>query len=296
MADFQREVIAYRSRYEDRLQRDPVLRGIQQRIGMLGIRKMQETLDGRPTETMDAQLARLEKEKETRIRHLGLKAHRCSRCGDRGYIAHEACRCLRRYIYRDHYGALDTASLRTGFADYPFEILDDVEKQPVYDATHQALVRFGVREFRDLINSYPNGGRGLLISGPAGVGKTYLALRGAAEAYQRGLDVLYLRATEMHDLYHRYRLGKEVEPYYLETSGLLIVDDLGTEPVTKNVTIEALYRVIEERHLRLLPTVFISNLFEFRDTYGERIASRLFDTTRFQFLPITGDDLRLLEK
>lgn len=294
IADFQRGAIAYHAAYEEALKRDPALSEIRQRIGALGFRKMQDTLNGKPTQPVDTLLQRLEKDQAARTKALGLQPYRCSKCSDRGFLEQEVCSCLRRDIYRDHYGALDVGETAGGLTGYPLERLDDEIKQPFYDLTHREMVHFGVRAFTDLLNKFPNGGRGLLIRGSAGVGKTYLAVHAAVEARQRGMDVLYLRATEMHDLYYRHRLGKEVEPYYLETSGLLIVDDLGAEPVTKNVTREALYRVIEERHLRLLPTVFVTNLCEFQDTYGERIASRLFDTARFQFIPVNGDDLRLL--
>ena len=62
---------------------------------------------------------------------------------------------------------------------------------------------------------------------------------------------------------------------------VLIIDDLGTESVLKNVTAEYLYLVVNQRQLRGLTTVITSNLSVdgVAARYGERIASRLFDRT-----------------
>lgn len=296
MADYRREAIHRQARYETRLSQDRSYKEIQQAIARLGLLKMQEALNGSPATLQDEALASLEKKRQERIRMLGLRPYVCPKCRDSGFLEHEACTCLRTRIYRDHYGALDVTKLSDGLTGYPLTRLDDSHVQPVYDATHRKMTYYGLQAFHELLDSYPNGGCGLLVYGRTGVGKTYLALHAAAEAHRRGLDVLYLRATEMHDLYLQRRLGRDVNLYYLETSGLLIVDDLGTEPMTKNVTREALYRVIEERHMHLLPTVFVTNLREYEELYGERISSRLLDETRFASLPIAGDDLRLTSK
>ena len=61
------------------------------------------------------------------------------------------------------------------------------------------------------------------------------------------------------------------------TADLLLIDDLGTEPMLKNVTVEYLLLVIEERQTKGRATLVTTNL----DTdgillrYGERIYSRL---------------------
>jgi len=71
---------------------------------------------------------------------------------------------------------------------------------------------------------------------------------------------------------------------------VLIIDDLGSESMFKNVTVEYFFHVINERRLANKTTVITSNLTvdEIGIRYGERTASRLFDksacyTAEFNF-------------
>ena len=76
---------------------------------------------------------------------------------------------------------------------------------------------------------------------------------------------------------------------------LLIIDDLGTEPLFKNVTREYLGVVITERNLHKKRTIITSNLTpnDLLDRYGERIYSRIFSKINSLQIALTGDDLRL---
>ena len=78
-------------------------------------------------------------------------------------------------------------------------------------------------------------------------------------------------------------------------SEVLIIDDLGSEPLIKNVTKEYLYLIINERMLRKLPTIITTNLTlnEIMATYGERILSRLANRKTSIFINLDGDDLRM---
>ena len=60
---------------------------------------------------------------------------------------------------------------------------------------------------------------------------------------------------------------------------LLIIDDIGTEPMTRNVTIEYFFDLINERTNASLNTMIVTNLpfHEIKDRYGDRIHSRLMD-------------------
>ena len=81
--------------------------------------------------------------------------------------------------------------------------------------------------------------------------------------------------------------------WYFECD-LLILDDLGTEVTTK-LTVSNLYRLINERVSRLLPTIISTNLDHNKqqDVYGDRIASRLFG--EFRPLIFAGKDVRMLK-
>ena len=77
---------------------------------------------------------------------------------------------------------------------------------------------------------------------------------------------------------------------------VLMLDDLGSEPMMQNVTIEQLFNLINERQNRNLATVISTNLdmAKFRERYSERIASRLRDS-RCTILSLLGKDIRIEE-
>ena len=75
---------------------------------------------------------------------------------------------------------------------------------------------------------------------------------------------------------------------------LLVLDDLGTEPMVPNVTVETVFRILNERGADRLPTVLISNLDRegLFERYGERVASRMIDGALTSVVLLTGDNLR----
>ena len=78
----------------------------------------------------------------------------------------------------------------------------------------------------------------------------------------------------------------------------LFIDDLGTEPILKNVTVEGLYNIISERVENNKKTIISTNLNpdEIQQTYGERIFSRLLNKSNSLCINIENKDLRLIKK
>ena len=76
---------------------------------------------------------------------------------------------------------------------------------------------------------------------------------------------------------------------------VLFIDDLGTEPVYRNVTREYLYLLINERQVRSLATVITTNLFpdDIMERYYERIFSRLVYKNKSILIELDGKDLRI---
>ena len=79
---------------------------------------------------------------------------------------------------------------------------------------------------------------------------------------------------------------------------MLMVDDLGSEPLMQNITVEQLFHLINERQRRGLSTVISTNLTlkELRERYTERIASRLNDPKNCEIIILEGRDLRKVER
>ena len=85
---------------------------------------------------------------------------------------------------------------------------------------------------------------------------------------------------------------ESVEPFL--SVPLLVLDDLGTEPMVPNVTVETFFRILNERGADRLPTVLISNLDRegLFERYGERVASRMMDGALTAIVLLKGDNLR----
>jgi len=83
----------------------------------------------------------------------------------------------------------------------------------------------------------------------------------------------------------------------LMDTDLLLIDDLGVEPLMDNITLVYLYNLINERQTRNRHTIYSTNLKkdEIWNRYTERIASRLLDPRQVKVLPFVGQDVRRRE-
>lgn len=94
-----------------------------------------------------------------------------------------------------------------------------------------------------------------------------------------------------------YFSGHSDEFDSLMESDVLMIDDLGSEPLFDNVTVTQLFNVLNERMNAGKATVLSSNLTmkEIRERYTERIASRLSDNRSSYEYRFFGSDLRTAE-
>ena len=75
----------------------------------------------------------------------------------------------------------------------------------------------------------------------------------------------------------------------------MLIDDLGTEPVLKNVTKEYLYNLINTRQINKRATLITTNLSldNILDRYDERIFSRLGNKNLSTIIQLLSSDKRL---
>ena len=115
---------------------------------------------------------------------------------------------------------------------------------------------------------------------------------------ERGMSVMAVTAFAANDRFLKYHTTfDENKSAYLDTMldcALLVIDDLGTESILKNVTLEYLYQLVNERNTRGKLTLITTNLFpdNILSRYGERIYSRLFDKSLSFTAYLTGKDIR----
>lgn len=140
--------------------------------------------------------------------------------------------------------------------------------------------------------------KNLIFTGDTGTGKTFAAGAIASELEKRGKNVLFLSAVKLNEIFFTYHVsnGSDKSAIFdvLTTCDLLVIDDLGAEPVKNNVTVEYLTAFLSERlndGKAFIITTNLSNA-EIKNRYTERLLSRL-SSSDCAFIPFKGKDLRL---
>ncbi|HOO34182.1 MAG TPA: ATP-binding protein [Thermotogota bacterium] len=133
-------------------------------------------------------------------------------------------------------------------------------------------------------------GKGLIICGPNGVGKTHVACSIYRKLISSGVTTLFSRPN-MHGTY------QEIEKYYqtLETPKVLIYDDFGPE-LEKDFIINHLFQLIDRRSYSQKGLIGTTNLKKnaLEEAFGPRIFSRL--NKAHYILEIEGDDYRTVNR
>lgn len=137
----------------------------------------------------------------------------------------------------------------------------------------------------------------LLITGPTGCGKSYLACALAYQACIQGYKTLYLN---MNRLIEKITLAKLDGSYikllnHFERTALIILDDFGMQPLNQDVKL-ALLQILEDRYAR--KTIIVTSQLPvskwhsyFNDpTLADAILDRL--TANAQRIELKGESLR----
>ena len=222
----------------------------------------------------------------------------CPHCRDTGYVGdtiREPCACVRRR-YQER---LRQAIGMTDSGEETFETFDPLMFSPVKTGDAPSSPREFMGIVREICqrwaDHYPNQTpRDLTLSGKTGVGKTFLLHAMAARLRERGFQPMVISAYSFQSIARKsYFQGDEGLEELIQTE-ILMLDDLGSEPMIQNITTELLFTLINERQRRRRATVVSTNLSgeELKNRYSERIASRLSDQRNAMFITIQGKDLR----
>lgn len=246
---------------------------------------------------------RLQKEAEGALAAAGYSPealrprYHCPVCKDTGFVGspvHEYCACIKVALMRRLYDAANIGD--ETFENFDLRIFSDVPEEKTGKSQRQTMAAY-----RSYCEAYADAfpdvrRRNLLLTGPTGLGKTYLLNCISARLLDRGKAVLRLTAYRMLDAMRRYHRGQDDGGLELMTTAeVLVIDDLGTEPMLENITIEYLFTLLNERRANRLPTLVATNLTprELQARYTERIFSRLMDRSETQVLLFSGEDVRL---
>lgn len=207
-------------------------------------------------------------------------SHSCKKCQDNGYINGKMCECLKKEISNILFEESNFGKLVS---------FSEAEKgaQGTLKMLYKKMKEWCHSDFKKNI---------IFLSGQVGTGKTFLTRAMANELIEQGKIVKLVTAFQMSRDFKEYRstYNEAILDKYLSCE-FLFIDDLGTEVIYKNSTIEFLYQVLNERQMRKLCTIITSNLdlAEIRDRYDERIFSRIANRETSISVILKNEDLRL---
>ena len=217
---------------------------------------------------------------------------RCDACQDTGYVTGEdgvkrMCACLTQRMLAEQF-TQGQVSRRERFETF---------QEDIFPTPRQRKATCKARDIcKDYAERFPgNNPPGLLILGQAGLGKSFLLNCVAVRVLERGFSVLSLPAYDYMLAVLAALRDRQPMPDF-HAPDLLILDDLGAEPMLNNITRENLTNLLDARQRQGLATAFSSNFTreQIINEYGERFAFRLLSPRNTLTLELIGENLRLL--
>jgi len=224
--------------------------------------------------------------------------YRCAQCRDTGYtgeLIREPCECLKKAYQAKIREKIGLGITRTQtFESFDIEYIPNeiIGKSGLTQRDFSLHARNECENWADL---YPNvQKRDILLSGGSGLGKTFLMNAMTERLIERGINVLMVSAYTFLQTARKSYFDAENGIKDLLEVPVLMLDDLGSEPLMQNITVEQLFHLINERQNRGLSTIISTNLPipNLRERYTERIVSRLTDKNNCIVLTLEGQDLR----
>ena len=170
------------------------------------------------------------------------------------------CKCESERIKREdaerkrrEFAAMIEKNRRAGFADYQMSkwtfANDDGQNQKLTAAMQRYVANFADMERR---------GKGLLLYGSCGTGKTYAACEVANALIDKGITALVTNFSRLiNDLQGNFERQAYIDS--LSYYRLLVIDDLGVERNTEYAK-EQVYNIIDGRYRAGLPMIITTNL------------------------------------
>ena len=223
--------------------------------------------------------------------------YRCPVCRDTGYVGEAParfCDCFEQRLRLRQYEDGSMAGVdEQNFSRFNPEIV------PEADGQRESLIKIKrlCEAYADAFPHYKY--RNIVLTGGGGLGKTFLLNCIFERVTARGFSAVRISAFRMFEAMRQQHMAND-DKYEgftaLIEAPLLLIDDLGTEPMMRNITVEYLFTLLNERSAAKRHTAVATNLLpsQLLERYGERVASRLLDTTAGITALFKGKDLRHL--
>lgn len=216
----------------------------------------------------------------------------CKKCNDTGFCKGVMCDCLKQE-YNNRLMSLSNIQFdNIPLIDkYSTNCFSSEEKKKM------SVVKKTMKDFCEHINNAKT--RNITFIGNTGVGKTFLAKSVAKSVMASGETVIFMTSFNLNNEFLKSHLSSELDKIKSLQNficcDLLVIDDLGSEPMLKNVTKEYLLILINERLAKNKATIITTNLQpeDIIKIYGQRFASRIFDKHNSAIINFTGKDLRM---
>lgn len=260
----------------------------QANIDMIAIANNEDTLSHKQS------LARCTEQMTKILSIMGLSSkdlkpqYHCPHCEDTGVYQDKYCKCFEQMV-NEAFASENKSSI---ISDYTFAKSNGAKLSPTTRNIYEKLQGWCER--------FPNTKvKTLVFQGNTGTGKTYLASCICNSLTSRQYLVQSYTAFSFNNLMLKYHTTfDDTKPLIMDSvldCDLLLIDDLGSESILKNVTIEYLFLIINERSLNGKATIITTNLSpeQILSRYGERVFSRLMNKSSAVLLNFDGKDLRV---
>ena len=229
----------------------------------------------------------------------------CPLCKDRGWRGAQMCRCLKELCAQEQIKEL---SKLLDLGEQSFDTFSMDYYSPAPDPQHGISPRENMDMNCSVCWNYATkfgrtSTKNLLLSGPPGLGKTFLSACIARTVSENGFSVVYDTAVNVFEQFETRRFRRDSadgldardETRRYLSCDLLILDDLGREMTTR-LTQSSLYELVNTRLVAGRQTVISTNLSleELEQRYDPPILSRL--KGEYEFLGFFGADIRPLRK
>lgn len=208
----------------------------------------------------------------------------CKKCKDTGYYNNTVCSCFKELYKQTLFDKLNITQ------DFQFDFsMDTLSEKTNLKMIYQQQKEQSLNNFKSS-----------LFLGKCGTGKTFLATCIANKFNTQG-EIIFLKAFELNNFFIKYHCAPiEEKPLYfsiLTDCDLLIIDDLGAEPIYNKITIEYLFIILEARKNKNKPFIITTNLSlkEILSRYGERVFSRIIQDNKTEVFEFDCENLRNLK-
>lgn len=196
------------------------------------------------------------------------------------------------------------------FVEYRNKTIGDFE---IRDPSHSQAVE-AVKKYMEAIKDHRKHAYGLFLTGPSGVGKTFLASMVLKCAQAEGFSIEAMEFATYVNMHHRmFRYDSQVRAGYSDAVedfhgidvqvrrmhnriDFVLFDDIGREHESgSGWSNEQLFDIFRYRFNRGKPTIFTTNksMPELKSRYSEGFTSLLHGATRI--ILVEGEDYRCVE-